>query len=166
MLLSQHGACRPAAWELKLFSLLPLLLFSLSFFSHFLSLFISFYILLPAPFCCFYLLYFPSTELQSSLLSFTPVFFCFLHSSHLLTNRQQLAIAAAEEVQPCVPDQSSTQKPHGSLLMQHNNSEFSIQPAMKQGDGQVEEHGSIADSLSCPNMLGFPTAAQFYSFTL
>lgn len=108
MLLSQHGACRPAGWELRLSSLLSLSLVSLSFFSHFLSLFISFCILLPAPFCCFYLLYFLSTELQSSLLSFTPVSFCFLHSSHLLTNTQQLAIAAAEEVQPCVPDQSST----------------------------------------------------------
>lgn len=71
-MLSQHGACRPAARELRLSSLLPLLLFSLSLCSPSISspcLFPSVLSRLPhsALFICSYSL---SAELQSALLSF------------------------------------------------------------------------------------------------
>lgn len=69
-----------------------------------------------------------ATELHSALLPSLSVLF-FPSSSLLLTNGQQLPIAAAEEVQPCVLDQSSTLEPCGSLLMRHNDSRvtFSLQ---------------------------------------
>lgn len=103
-LLSQHGACRPAAQERRLSSLLPLLLFSLSFFTSSISspcLFRTAPSRLPnsAPFTCSI---FSQLNCSRRLLAFTPVFSLFI-----LSNRQQPAVAA-EEVQPCVPDQSST----------------------------------------------------------
>lgn len=94
--------------------------------------------LLPFPLLVCFLLFSPAcrtllslfalilSQLSYSQRCFPFYSFLFLLSSSFLTNGQQLAIAAAEEVQPCVPDQSSTKKPRGSLLMQQNYAECCI----------------------------------------